>query len=88
MPGIVIGFLVVVRAQTETAESLAGVVTRCLVDMWIHDAFFLDDAGKELQLTPPSANVSLNKVRFVIGPSEIVVSASTAQIHILAEQRG
>jgi hypothetical protein len=60
-----------------------------LQDVWISDAYLLDDDGRNVNLVPADAIKHAHTFRLVIGTYEIEVSWSTAQLEFVAvEERG
>jgi hypothetical protein len=56
------------------------------VDAWISDAFLSDAAGRDIKINPNDASIDIETIRLVIGASEIVVSATSAKLELLAVQ--
>ena len=57
-----------------------------LQDVWISDAFVLNDDGRNVNLVPAGAIKNAHTFRLVIGTCEIEVSLSTAQLAFVAVQ--
>ena len=57
-----------------------------LQDVWISDAFLLNDDGRNVNLVPADAIKNAHTFRLVIGTCEIEVSWSTAQLELVAVQ--